>query len=209
MSNNKTVFYVIGAVAGLVIIWLVLDRMEKNLKITELDKKNKEKDDINKKLQETIEESTEIPLEVKKQLEKLIQQYQNVDNDVTQELMSASSLIEIKEFSKAIGVLTKIIENLLKEKYSSDTVLINKAKKKGRKAPALVDFIEHARDEKFITPEEFHFANGLRELRNGDAHILNPKKTKMLTSSAFLSAVDLILKISAKVLGLRKTAPTY
>ena len=60
---------------------------------------------------------------------------------------------------------------------------------------------------KFLTPEEYHFANGLREIRNDDAHDLNTKKTKLLTSSAFLSAVDLILKMS-KFIAFKKTIAT-
>ncbi len=201
-NNNKTIFYVIGAVASIIIVWLVLDNMDKKLKLADLQKRNDEKDDINKKLQETIEESKDIPIEVKKQLEDLIARYNNVDNDVRQELMTASSLIEIKEYPKAIGVLTKIIENLLKEKYSDDLAFKDKMKKKT--FPALKDYLEHAKDDKFLSPDEFHFANGLREIRNDDAHDLNPKKSKLLTSSAFLSAVDLILKISTKILGLKK-----
>ncbi len=202
MSNNKAV-YILGAIAAIVIAWLIVDNMKKNLKIDNLEKRNKEKDDINQKLQDTIEESKEIPAEVKKQLEELIERYKNVDKDVTQELVNASTLIKIRAYPKAIGVLTKIIENLLKEKYSLDERHTEKIKKNG-KPPVLADYLRFARDDKFITSEEFHFANGLRELRNGDAHELNPQKSKLLTSSAFLSAIDLILKLSAKILGLRK-----
>jgi hypothetical protein len=196
MNNNKALVYVIGAVAGIVIIWLVLDNMAKKILLEDFQKKNEEKDDINKRLQETIEESKEIPTEVKKQLEELVERYNNVDDNVRQELITASSLIEIKQYPKAIGVLTKIIENLLKEKYLDDDAFKEKMKKKS--FPVLKDFLDHAKDDKFLSPEEFHFANGLREIRNEDAHDLNTRKSKLLTSSAFLSAVDLILKISIK-----------
>jgi len=204
-NNNKTILFVIGAVAAIVIVWLVLDSIDKKQKLLDLQKRNDEKDDINKKLQATIEESKDIPIEVKKQLEALVERYNNVDNDVRQELMTASSLIEIKEYTKAIAVLTKIIENLLKEKYSNDEAFKNKMKKKI--FPALKDYLDHAKDMKFLTPEEYHFANGLREIRNDDAHDLNTKKTKLLTSSAFLSAVDLILKMS-KFIAFKKTIAT-
>lgn len=202
MSKNKTIIYVVGAVATMVIIWLILDNIDKNLKLNDLKKKNDEKDDINKKLQAKIEEAKDIPFEVKKQLEDLIERYNNVDNGVRQELMTASSLIEIKEYQKAIGVLTKIIENLLKERYSDDATFKDKMKKKS--FPALKDYLDHAKDDNFLLPEEFHFANGLREIRNEDAHKLNPQKSILLTSSAFLSAVDLILKISTKTIGIVK-----
>ncbi len=203
MSDNKAVGYILAAVAGIIIIWLIFDNDEKRKKIALLQKQNKEKDEINKKLQYKIEETKEIPIDVRKQLEILIEEYKNLDDNVTKELMSASSLIEIREYSKAIGVLTKIIENLLKEKFSSDITIIEKAKKKGRKNPALADYLQHALDVTFITAEEFHFANGLRELRNDEAHELNPKQTRMLTSSAFLTAIDLILKLSKKILGIK------
>ncbi len=201
-NNNKAILYVVGAVAALVIVWLVLDNMNKKIEIADLKKRNDEKNDVNKKLQATIEESKDIPADVKKQLEALIEKYNNVDNDVRQELIAASSLIEIKQYPKAIGVLTKIIENLLKEKYSNDEAFKEKTKKKP--FPALKDFLDHAKADNLITPDEYHFANGLREIRNDDAPDLNPKKSKLLTSSAFLCAVDLILKISFKISGFKK-----
>lgn len=202
-NNSNKIFLIIGAVAAIVMVWLFLDNEDKKQIIADLERKNDEKDDINRKLQEKIEESEEIPAEVKNQLEGLIEKYNNIDNNVSQELMTASSLIEIKEYSKAIGVLTKIIENLLKEKYSNDLKFKEKMKKKS--FPVLKDYLDYAKEDCFLSAEEFHFANGLREIRNEDAHQLNIKKSKLLTSSAFLSAVDLIIKMSKKIAGIKKT----
>lgn len=198
-SSSKTIMYIVGAVASIVMVWLILDNIDMKEKLSDLKKRSDEKDEINKKLQQTIEESKDIPIEVKKQLEDLIERYHNVDNDVREELLKVSSLIEIKEYTKAIGVLTKIIENLLKEKYSNDALF---KEKMGKKAfPALKDYLDYAKENKLISSKDFHFANGLREIRNEDAHDLNPQNSKLLTSSAFLHAVDLILKISSKIIG--------
>lgn len=205
MSNNNSnkIFVIIGTVAAIVIFWLFLENEDKRQKIAELERKNDEKDDINRKLHEKIEESEEIPSEVRNQLEELIVKYNNIDNNVSQELMTASSLIGIKEYSRAIGVLTKIIENLLKDKYSNDAEFKEKMKKKS--FPVLKDYLDYAKEDCFLSAEEFHFANGLREIRNEDAHKLNTKKSKLLTSSVFLSAVDLILKISVKIAAFKKS----
>jgi uncharacterized coiled-coil protein SlyX len=173
--------------------------LETKERLAEFERRNKEKDDINKKLQDKIEESKEIPAAVKNQLEELIKKYQNIDTDVTTELITASSLIEIKSYTKAITILIKIIENLLKEKYSKDKSFIDKMIKKGKKYPALIDYIEYAKEKKLLTVEEYHFANGLREIRNEETHELNPKQSQFMTSSAFLSAIGIILKICSKI----------
>ncbi len=205
-SKNNKVLKIIGAVAVIVIVWLILDNVNKGKVIVELKKKNDEKDDVNEKLHKTIEESKDIPTEVKKQLELLVEKYRNVNNDVKQELLTASSLIEIKQYPKAIAVLTKIIENLLKEKYAKDEAFQIKTSKKG--FPTLKDFLDQAKADNLLSSEEYHFANALREIRNSDAHNLNPSKSHLLTSSAFLTSVDLILKISAKKIGLKKSSRT-
>lgn len=199
MNAKKVLVYTAGAVAVLVIVWLILLNKEKDEKIEILANSNDEKDEINQKLKETIENSAEIPSDVKEKLELLILEYKVIDNNLSSELQTAAGLIQIKAYPKAIGVLTKIIENLLKEKYRNDPELIANSKKKGRKAPALIDYLEQARNQNVLSSEEFHSANALREIRNEDAHELNPIKTKMLTASAFLSAVDLILKLSSKL----------
>lgn len=199
MDSKKVWKYALGAAASIFLVWLIFANRKKSKQIEILENTIEEKDEINQKLKETIENSTEIPQDVKDKLELLISEYREIDANLSVELQSVSGLIQIKAYPKAIGVLTKIIENLLKEKYANNPDLIANSKKKGRHSPALVDYLEEARSQKVLTDEEFHTANALRELRNQDAHNLNPSKSKMLTASAFLSAVDLILKLSAKV----------
>lgn len=197
--NNNTLLKIWGAVAAIAIVWLILDNRRQNLELEDLYRKNQEKDDINDKLKEKIEESKDIPDSVKKELEALIQQYKDIDADVSRELMAASSLIEIKEYAKAIFALTKIIENLLKEKYSNNSIFESWKKAKGKNKPTFADFIEFAKDENFISSEEYHFAKGLKEIRNEEGHELNVIKSSFITASSLLLAIGFILKLCKMV----------
>jgi hypothetical protein len=197
--KNKAITNILATIASLAIVWLILDNLKLRNEIEEKDKRNSEKDDINQKLKEKIEESKDIPEAVKQELEELIRKYKKIDSDVSKELITASSLIEIKEYPKAIFTLIKIIENLLKEKYSKNAVFTTWIKNKGRINPVFADFIEFAKEDGFITKDEYHFAKGLKEIRNEEGHELNVIKHSLITYSAFLLAISFILKLCKKV----------
>ena len=197
--NNKAVTNILSALAALAIVWLILDNLKLREALEEKEKRAKEKDDINDKLKERIDEAKDIPESVKKELESLINRYKKIDPDVSNELMAASSLIKIKEYPKAIFTLTKIIENLLREKYLKSEAFVSWKKTNRRNNPVFGDFIEFAKAEKFISKDEYHFAKGLKELRNEEAHELNITKNNLITSSAFLLSIGFILKLCKKV----------
>jgi DNA repair exonuclease SbcCD ATPase subunit len=203
--NNNSLLKIWGAVAAIAIVWLILDNRRQNAELQELLRKNEEKDDINEKLKEKIEESKDIPDSVKKELEELIQQYKDIDADVSRELMAASSLIEIKEYPKAIFTLTKVIENLLKEKYSKSQAFSDWKKSKGKGNPTFADFIEFAKEENFISKDEYHFAKALKEIRNEEGHELNVVKSSIITASSFLLALGFILKLCKMVRSLNNS----
>ena len=197
--KNKTLLKIWGAVAAIAIVWLILDNRRLNKEVAESNSRIKEKDDINERLKEKIEESKDIPENVKKEFEELIGRYKDIDNDVSKELLAASSLIEIKEYPKAIFTLTKIIETLLKEKYSKNAKFIEWKKLKGKGNPTFADFIEFAKEQKFISKDEYHFAKALKEIRNEEGHELNVIKNSLFTASSLLLAIGFILKLCKKV----------
>tara|TARA_R110001583_G_scaffold195057_1_gene368865 strand:- start:957 stop:1577 length:621 start_codon:yes stop_codon:yes gene_type:complete len=136
---------------------------------------------LNLELQKTIESKENLPEEIKNNLNKLILDFDKLDKNIAEELISISSLIEINEKPKAIFSLSKIIENLLKK------VFIGKLN--------FVGLIEKAREEKLLTTEECHFVNGIRTIRNKEGHELNVTVESHLTASSFMIGIGIISKL--------------
>lgn len=194
---------VLVVIAGIV-IYLITEHKKKNREIDELKKKNKKLyDSLNVqneflKMQQEINldiiEKNELTDEIKEQLKKLVDEYKGINEDITTELLRVSAFIDIKAELKAIETLVKIIENLLKELYSENEEFSTKYKR-----PRLVDYIEFAKSENKISKDEFHFINGLREIRNEEAHELNVQKEKNWIISAFLTSISVIVKLGTMI----------
>ena len=189
---------------GVVVYWLnennkknkhiqILQHQNQNLANTIIGERQRF-NQFQQELFEQISQRDELTEEVKKQLKDLIEKYKFIDEDVSNELISVASLIDMKQETKAIASLTKVIENLLKKIYSTDSKLMRKLPRNQR-TPRLVDYLKHAKDEKLIEEEEFKFASGLRKIRNQEAHELNVNKGRNWVTSAFLTGISIILKI--------------
>lgn len=147
--------------------------------------------DLKDEVKEIIDKKDELSEEVKGQLKALIEEYKDIDEKVTNELLSVTSLIEIKEETKAIMGLAKIIENLLKKIYKDDSELNSN--------PRFIDLINHAKNKNLIERDEYHFLNGVREIRNEEAHNLAVKKGYNIVSTSLLIGVTIIFKLAAIV----------
>lgn len=143
---------------------------------------------LKNEVNEIIDKKDELSEDVKSQLKSLIEEYKDIDEKVTDELLSVTTLLEIKEDTKAIMGLAKIIERLLKQIYSEDNELRDNAR--------FVDLIEHAKRKNLIENEEYHYLNGLRTIRNEEAHGVGVKKNYNIVSSSLLIGVSIILKLA-------------
>jgi len=187
----KTENWALLLTAGLV-IYLLNEKNKDNNKILNLSNQNTRLIDftnnqnlrlqqLNAKLRETVEKKEILPLEIRKDLNNLIEDFDKLDKNISAELISISSLIEINEKPKALFSLAKIIENLLKKVFS-EKLNFNK-------------LIDKAKDEKLLTSEECHFAHGIRELRNKEGHEINVKVENHLTASSFMIGIGIISKL--------------
>jgi hypothetical protein len=138
-----------------------------------------------------IDSKSELSTDLRKQLNTLIEDYKNIDEKITNELVSINSLLEIKEETRAILSLAKIIENLLKKLYKDDQEVKKNAK--------FSDLINHAKSKKIFNKEEVHFLNGIREIRNQEAHEVGVKKEMNIVLASILSGVAILFKLSAIV----------
>ena len=55
--------------------------------------------------------------------------------------------------------------------------------------------IEKAKENKILTPEEYHFVHGIRELRNKEGHEINVRIDNYLTASSFMIGIGIISKM--------------
>ncbi len=170
---------VIAFVAGVVIAYLLIDSITKKIKIKELQKEIDENENLNK--------------EIRTRLSELIQNNKEVDPKIANELGQIVALLEIKQDTTAVMKLAKIIENLLKELHHGDAELKELAKANGRKSPVFADHLEHAKNKKVITPEDFHLLSIMKIIRNEEAHDLAVHKDKSKIFAAFISGLGLVL----------------
>lgn len=194
----KTGDWLLALTAGLV-IYLLNEKKKDTNKIIQLNFNNnqlenqKEKlieiakkqssalNELNVELKNTIDSKANLPIEIKDSLKKLILDFDNLDKNIAEELISISSLIEIDEKPKAIFSISKIIENLLKKIIES-------------KQP-FARLIDIAKENEILTSEECHFVNGIRTIRNKEGHELNVKIDSHLTASSFMIGIGIISKL--------------
>lgn len=218
-NNNSGWIIGLGIAVGFVILWLAYDRdkayklLEKSKKKEgDLEKENEvllsantelvevvhEYEDNLSSLKKMIRDNDQLESEVKKKLVTLIDTYKGIDKKVSNELTAAMALIEAKQPTKAAFSLAKIVENLLKEKYSQngDFREFIKSKNKGkRRSPVFNDYLEYAKNQNHIGSDEFHFAKGLKEIRNQEGHELDVKKQDSWLATAFFTGIGLIMRL--------------
>lgn len=178
MKNNKLIV-ALGVVAGIIILWLLIENSNKDEKIAELQKEIDENENINE--------------EIKKRLTELIQNNHEIAPQIANELGQIAALLGIKQDTTAVFKLAKIIESLLKQLYKGSDKLKEVAKKHGRKTPVFNDYLEHAKDEKVITTEDWHLLSVMKIIRNEEAHEVDVKKERTRLLASFISGMGIIL----------------
>ncbi len=144
-----------------------------------------------KQLKERIDQDQKLTKDIRRRLLELIQNNQDIDPAVVQELMNISALLEIKQDTKALFGLAKIIERLLKELYQDDPDL--QAQKKNL---SFSDYLQHALDKNVISKEDFHLISVLRIIRNEEAHEINVHKEQSRVMAAFVAGTSFVLVLS-------------
>jgi C4-dicarboxylate-specific signal transduction histidine kinase len=86
--NWKTIAITLSAVAGILIIWLLVEDEKKRKKLIEL--------------QREIDENENFNIEVKKRLKELIQNNKEIDPKISNELGHIAALMEIQQETKAL-----------------------------------------------------------------------------------------------------------
>lgn len=141
-------------------------------------------------LQHYLENQKSIPSEIKQQLIELREKYSGLQDDVAIELMKIVELLNDDKEEIAIEKLTKVIENLLKEKFVAE----QKAKDK-RSCPKLFKMLESALEFKWISKNEFYISCFLKDERNEEAHDLAVKFPTNWKYISFLAGIELLYNL--------------
>lgn len=209
MEKKELLF--VGSTALFIAI-IVYFLLEKDKREKELLKGQKQKKELNQEnmalrsvvfnlkeeVKEIIDKKDELPIDAKSQLKALVEEYKDIDDKIAKELTSVSNLIDIKEDTRAIMGLAKIIENIFKRLFKDDTSFTVR--------PTFENLIKHAKEKKIIEKEEFHFLNGIRTIRNEEAHEIAVKKSYNIISSSMLIGVEMILRLGAIIKRKDKTS---
>ena len=188
-----------GVIFIILLIWLSMELDEKK----RLNEENEAlKKDRLKLIREYLKIAKEIPTEIKAQLEKLVLEYEDLDNKVAKELLDVLNLIEQKMETKAIASLAKIIENLLKDKFAPE-MLKGKFTDKTefemkKKRIKFFKIVEFAKSENFLSEHEYNLTNLLRDFRNKESHELSVELGKNWRTIAFLTGIEIVFKIKGK-----------
>jgi hypothetical protein len=171
-----------AAVAVIIIVWLLFDRWRKSTEIS--------------RLKIEIQDNKYITEDIKRRLMDLVSKNKDLDPDLSDELMKISALIEIKQETKAIAGLAKVIENLLKRLYDDDPEFKIRMAQSNRSKPTFTDYIDFAKEKKVISPEDYHLVSLLRMIRNEESHELNVKKEHSRIIASFIAGITFILTLT-------------
>lgn len=191
MENNynqdNDFSFILGALAIFGFIWAINEQNRANQLSKDL---NNSQTNYLKLLNEYSKKQNSFSDEIKNQLVDLRATYDGINDAVALELKAISELIETKHEEIAIAKLTKVIENLLKEKH------IQEGKAKDEKScPQLFKMLDNALEFNWITKHEYNFSNLLREQRNQEAHELSVRFTANWKNISFLSGIEIIYKL--------------
>ena len=192
---NKNLILGIAIVATIILVWFILED-NRRLKDQNADKDDalREADsDKMKLINELLKISNQkLPPEAERQLKELIMKYEVDNPSLAGEIKSILNLLENGEQEKAVASVSKIIENLLKDKFKNAKGLMKKYKNKP--FISFADMLDYAKEKKLLTKAEYNFAIGLKEFRNEEAHELNVRRETNWNISSVLLGIELIFK---------------
>ncbi len=191
---------VLAVIALFIAVYFYMEDNEKEKRIKEL-----EEDRLNLIL-DSLKRNDNLSAEIKKQIKKLIDDYQSIDKDVSQELTEALQLFQIGQVENAIEDLVKIIGHLLEKYYKDnrDFVKWMKSRNKNPKMPDVHDLLTYCYEiEKKLNEIEYRFFIAIKTIRNKEDHQVNLKLDNYLNVSGILTAIGAIIKVQ-KIIELEK-----
>ena len=182
-KNNKWLI-ILGALAALGFIWAWSERNKR--KAVEESNSNLERDYLHL-LEKYLDKTHSIPKDIKNQIINLRKRFIGLEDKIAIELQTVVELLEINKEDIAIEKLTKIIENILKDKYIENGLAKDK-----RSCPKLYKMIEKSLELNWINKHPFNFSLLLKDNRNDEAHELATNYPTNWKLISFIAGIDII-----------------
>lgn len=194
-KKNKIITIGLATVALISILiatYLYCRNRRNNEKIAELE------EDKLKLILDSLKQNHTLSDEVKNQLEKLIEEFSDLDEKVSNELAQALQLFQIGQVENAIEDLVKIIEHLLNVHYKDNKGFCAWLKEQ-KKRHDLHNLLTYCKVENKISDIEFQFFVAIKTIRNKEDHTLDLKLDDYLNASGLITAIGGIFKMAAIV----------
>ncbi|MFH0898416.1 MAG: hypothetical protein V1855_02465 [bacterium] len=194
MSKNNLIIGLAAAfvIAAVVAAVLHADNKKLTTRVGELKRDNL------RLLLEAIRKNPNLSDELKRQLEKLVKQFANVDIKISNELAEALQLLQIGQTENAIEDLVKIIEHLLTVHYQEDTGFKAWIKKEKKKFD-LFGMLTYCKTERKISEIEYQFFLAIKKIRDKEDHTIDFNIDQYLKASGLITAIGGILKVATIV----------
>ncbi len=196
--NKTTAFVGISVLAIIIIILIKTNNNNKKLSET-LNMKDSEIDKLKKHNLEVWKELAKNTENITPKIKELILYFGQDYKEVKEELEEILELAKNQHHKAALSKLTKIIENLLEEKYKGNDekikeTILKKANKKVKKI-SLYHLTLFAKLDNFFTDKEYHSLKVLQSVRNKEAHEIKPDITKQDIEFSFITGINIIYKL--------------
>lgn len=190
--RGKDILYLIIAVFGLIIAWLVNDKFKKAKKADRIIKRLRKDNHDTKKaylglFEKYLKSQQNVDVGIITELQKLQKSIDTLDFEVHIELESVITNLNEGKTTEAVRVLAKVVESKLKEKASKDESF------KGK--PMLHSLLTYAKQCNWITSRQFENALLLKDLRNKESHELDVLEDTKTIGLSIFSGIDLIYTI--------------
>jgi hypothetical protein len=187
MSNKNVWKFILISLTIAGFIWALSER-NKRIEVEGL--LEEKEDDYLQLLQKYLEKEKSIPEEIKQQLIKLRKKYLGIDDAIAIELKKVIDALNIGQEETAIFKLTKIIENILKEKFEKEEYSGNK-----KSFGNLASMLKEALNLKWISKHEYYISYLLKDQRNKEGHELAIKFPDNWVQISFLAGIELIYNL--------------
>ncbi len=178
-----------AVIAIIIAVYLYFENEKNSNRIKQLE------EDKLKLILDSLKRNPDLSDEIKRQIEKLIADFKDIDEKVSNELAQALQLFQIGQTENAIEDLVKIIEHLLTVHYKNDPNF-KKWLKEEKKKPDLHNLLTFCKTEKKIDDIEYQFYLAIKTIRNKEDHTLDLKLDDYLNASGLITAVGGIFKIA-------------
>ncbi len=190
--NTRSIVIITLVVMAVVIVYFMIMQKQLSDQIQKLQAEKAEAEaGYLKLLEDYMNKTKSIPESARIKLEELKNTYARINPDIEAELITVLDLLDGGKEAIAVEKLTKIVENVLKERLN-----VEAAGGKNDKRKTFMEMIREAIKMNVICERLGAFMNALRVMRNEEAHELNVQLDQNETLIYLLTSVHVLFELA-------------